>query len=104
MIYLENKKTKKEYSHLVKSDASGFFQLPITLPDMAGVYYYIIASGNSFSTNSPIEIKLIDPNDLQYPTLPKYTGSVTHPKLNSTLSTPLIQLDAAIWAQFTLQQ
>lgn len=104
LIYLENKKTKKEYSYLVKSDASWYFQYVLTFPNSAGVYYFIIASGNSFSTEIPIEIKLVDPSELSYPVIPVATWSLMRPRVSYVSWLPAIQLGESAWGQLTIQQ
>ncbi len=104
LIYLENKKTKKEYSYLVKTDASWYFQSVLTLPDIVGVYYCIIASGNSFSTETPVEIKLVDPSELTYPIIPVATGSLVRPRVSYISWVPVIQLGESVWGQLTIQQ
>ena len=62
LVYIENVETGEDISGLARTDASGNFQIPISLPNIAGKYYFIVASGNSFTSSLPQYITLIPRN------------------------------------------
>lgn len=55
---------------LIPVDNSGRFHDAVILPKGIGQYIFIIASGNSFSTDTFATIEIIDRESLVYPELP----------------------------------
>lgn len=58
-LYLQNIQTKEEITELVRTDASGNFRIPVSLPKTEWKYYIIIASGNSFESSTPQTLTLL---------------------------------------------
>lgn len=102
MVYLMAESDKTEYSTLQKLDTSGKFSFPFTFPKNPGKYYFVIASGNSFETNTPESLVLLDPALFSYPEIA--TGSLSL-RLNLTDGvTPYIPLPENTWGRMTLMQ
>lgn len=59
MVFLQNAKTGEELSELARTDSSGYFEIPFSLPKVAGKYYIVIASGNSFESSTPETITIV---------------------------------------------
>lgn len=103
MIYLQGEIDKKEYSFLVKVDPSGKFVFPFTFPGTPGKYYFVLSSGNSFETNTPEEIVLLDKSTLAYPEVG--TGSlILRPAITDNTINPYIALPERVWGILTLTQ
>ena len=78
LIYLSHASDAIEpISFLAPVDAKGYFRSVLALPKLAGDYTIVIASGNSFNTDTFSTITLIDPTTLTYPTLPLVRSRIT---------------------------
>ena len=52
MVYIKSQKDSTDFSRLIRVDENGKFRAAISLPQVAGQYYFVLASGNSFQTPS----------------------------------------------------
>jgi len=60
MTYLEHKKTGKKYSRSYPTSTSGRFDIVLHLPSDPGEYFFVIAEGTSFRTETPASILLVE--------------------------------------------
>lgn len=81
MIYLEHKKTglKKSQSYAVSN--GGIFSIVLSFPQESGEYYFVIAAGTSFRTESPSSLLLVNRDDIA----PMDQGTGTYKKSILTL-------------------
>ncbi len=99
-LYLQNMKSKEEKSVLVRTDASGNFQIPVSLPTIEWKYYVIVASGNSFASSTPQIITLIPKNRVTNTaaSLPDIRPTIVYDKY------PYISIGSEKWASMQIVQ
>lgn len=88
MTYVENKKTGKKVSQSYLVEKNGSFRIGFSFPVDPGEYYWVIAAGTSFRTNSPADLLLIDRREFT----PQEKSSVT-PLSRITLRPETLQDD-----------
>ena len=103
LFFLQNTTTKEEISKLFTTDASGRFHAVLTLPSTPGKYSLVLASGNSFKTETFATLTLVDPLSMNYPFLPQNRMKMT-PTLDGGKGVPSIPLGSSFWGHITLRQ
>ena len=103
LFFLQNTTTKEEISKLFTTDASGRFHAVLTLPSTPGKYSLVLASGNSFKTETSATLTLVDPLSMNYPFLPQNRTKMT-PILDQSNNTALISLGSAFWGNMDIRQ
>ena len=103
LLFLQNNTTKEEISKLFIADTSGQFHVVLTLPSTPGKYSLVLASGNSFKTETSATLTLVDPLSMNYPFLPQNRTKMT-PILDQSNNTALISLGSAFWGNMDIRQ
>jgi hypothetical protein len=102
LIYIENVQSGEEISKLAHTDTNGNFQIPVSLPNVVGKYYFIVASGNSFTSSLPQYITLVPkintPSTLISPTQ-SISPVITYDKLM-----PYLFFGHDMWANMSIEQ
>lgn len=86
---------------LVKVRKDGTFSTRILLPKKIGNYTFVIARGKSFNTDSYSTLTLIDPDNLDYPSLPTEKYRLI-PRITFIGETPGISLGENIFSEINV--
>ena len=82
MIYLKNKTTGTRQSQSFPLSANSTFQFVLDFPGEAGEYYFVVAAGTSFRTETPTSILLVNRTSLA--PAESSTGSVETKRMTLT--------------------
>lgn len=101
LVYIENIQSGEDISELARTDANGNFQIPISLPNVVGKYYFIVASGNSFTSSLPQYIILVPKTNTLSTT--STTQSIA-PVIIYDKAMPYLFFGHDMWADMRLEQ
>ncbi|MBX9808901.1 carboxypeptidase-like regulatory domain-containing protein, partial [Candidatus Gracilibacteria bacterium] len=101
LVYIENVQSGEDVSELAHTDSNGNFQIPVTLPNVVGKYYFIVASGNSFTSSLPQYITLVPKTNLS--SIESNTQSIS-PVIVYDRNMPYLFFGQDMWADMQLEQ
>ncbi len=104
MTYLEHKTSGKKYSKSYPVGSNGSFSLVLPIPEEVWEYYFVVAGGTSFRTETPTSILVIDPVDVPVSPLSGTTLSRLSLKQTTITDTPVIALGEWLYGELSLVQ
>lgn len=104
IIYLSRKDTGEEFTFLAETDSAGNFSYPLSFPSLQWEYYFVIASGNSFSGVRPISLYLFSSTEFSYPAFTTSGSIAFSPKIFSNQTHSYMLLPDNFWWVLTIEQ